>query len=159
MDILNKSKMVDQLYICVLHMDNVCWTSFAFLFYLKRFISSLYLFHIHSVYINFVALSILQNGKLPRFFDEDLQNNLFSDLPAESSCLTNLRAGLDLLGLYKVQYLYWYYYMYIQLKFYVWNNNKQMSQFDFKPIWKNISLWRISLRLAVLNFNFYEKAK
>lgn len=77
-----------------------------FCFIKKRFVSSLYLVHIYSVYINFVALSILQNGKLLRFFDEDLQNNLFSDLPAESSCFTNLRAGLDSLGLYKVQYMY-----------------------------------------------------
>lgn len=133
MDILRKFKVVDQLYICV------CFTwiirfmgpALYFCFIKKSFVSSLYLVHIYSVYINFVALSILQNGKLPRFFDEDLQNNLFSDLPAESSCLTNLRAGLDSLGLYKVQYMYWYiYYMYLQLKFNVCNNNKQISQFD-----------------------------
>lgn len=139
MDILRKFKVVDQLYICV------CFTwiirfmgpALYFCFIKKRFVSSLYLVHIYSVYINFVALSILQNGKLPRFFDEDLQNNLFSDLPAESSCLTNLRAGLDSLGLYKVQYMYWYIY------------NKQISQFDSQLTnWKKIlfegdpSIWQ-----------------
>lgn len=163
MDILRKFKVVDQLYICV------CFTwiirfmgpALYFCFIKKRFVSSLYLVHIYSVYINFVALSILQNGKLPRLFDEDLQNNLFSDLPAESSCLTNLRAGLDSLGLYKVQYMYWYiYYMYLQLKFNVCNNNKQISQFDSQLTnLKKNSLWRRSLHLAVLNFNFHEKAK
>lgn len=69
MDILRKFKVVDQLYICV------CFTwiirfmgpALYFCFIKKRFVSSLYLVHIYSVYINFVALSILQNGKLPRF--------------------------------------------------------------------------------------------
>ncbi|XP_061188056.1 uncharacterized protein LOC133196140 [Saccostrea echinata] len=49
-----------------------------------------------------LALSILQNGKLPKFLDENMQNLLFSELPAESASITNLRAGLDSLGLYKV---------------------------------------------------------
>lgn len=136
MDILSKSKVVDQWYICVCFTWIIRFMGPALYFcFIKKKICFIPLFtgisYLQCIYINFVALSILQNGKLPRFFDEDLQNNLFSDLPAESSCLTNLRAGLDSLGLYKVQYMYWYiYYMYLQLKFNVCNNNKQISQFD-----------------------------
>ncbi|XP_061171814.1 uncharacterized protein LOC133181305 [Saccostrea echinata] len=49
-----------------------------------------------------LALSILQNGKLPRFFDEELHSLVFSEVSASSRCITNLRAGLDSLGLYTV---------------------------------------------------------
>lgn len=110
--------------------------------------------HFYFFLQNHTCWSLLYTVWNNRVFNEDLPNNLFSNLPAESSCFTILRAGLDSLGLYNVQYMYWYYYMYIQFKSFVWNNNKVMSQFDFQSI-----LWRGSLHLAVLKFKFYEKAK
>lgn len=49
-----------------------------------------------------MALSILQNGNIPRFLTEDqLQEIFISDSP-KSNCLTNLREGFNKLGLHEI---------------------------------------------------------
>ena len=46
-----------------------------------------------------MALSVLQNGKMPRFLDEDQLQAVLGSGKTSSSCLTNLSQGLDKLGL------------------------------------------------------------
>ena len=48
------------------------------------------------------ALSTLQNGKIPKFLEEDVLKELVSADPPSSACIRNLRKGLDALGMYKV---------------------------------------------------------
>jgi hypothetical protein len=45
-----------------------------------------------------MALSVLQNGKIPRFSEELLQEIFISDVP-QSRCVANLREGFNMLGL------------------------------------------------------------
>lgn len=57
--------------------------------------------------VNFIfpGLSMLQNGPVPKFFDESTLNRLFSNNSSEefeSACVHNLKKGLDCLGLIKV---------------------------------------------------------
>jgi hypothetical protein len=46
-----------------------------------------------------MALSVLQNGKMPRFLDEDQLQAVLGDGKTSSKCLTNLSQGLNKLGL------------------------------------------------------------
>lgn len=50
-----------------------------------------------------MALSILQNGPMPSFLNEDIRNDLFSGKDSSSLCIKNLRTGLDVLGVVKVE--------------------------------------------------------
>lgn len=50
-----------------------------------------------------LALSILQNGPMPSFLNEDIRNDLFSGKDSSSLCIKNLRTGLDVLGVVKVK--------------------------------------------------------
>lgn len=50
-----------------------------------------------------LALSILQNGPMPIFLNEDIQNDLFSGKDSISLCIKNRRTGLDVLGVIKVE--------------------------------------------------------
>jgi hypothetical protein len=45
---------------------------------------------------------MLQNGKIPKFLEEDVLKELVSADPPSSACIRNLRKGLDALGMYKV---------------------------------------------------------
>ncbi|XP_061167403.1 uncharacterized protein LOC133176276 [Saccostrea echinata] len=52
-----------------------------------------------------IGLSILQNGPVPKFLDENILNRLFLNSNSEdfeSACVHNLKKGLDCLGLIKV---------------------------------------------------------
>ncbi|KAL5007947.1 hypothetical protein ScPMuIL_013528 [Solemya velum] len=50
-----------------------------------------------------IALSILQNGKLPKFMEENIVTDLFShDSLNASKCIKMLRQGLDDLGIYQI---------------------------------------------------------
>ena len=47
------------------------------------------------------AIALLQNGQAPRYFSEELLNNIFvSDELASSKCVLKLRQGLDTLGIH-----------------------------------------------------------
>ncbi|KAK3083721.1 hypothetical protein FSP39_002007 [Pinctada imbricata] len=48
------------------------------------------------------SLSMLQNGNVPKFMDEETEGKVFSLEPATSLCIKNLRIGLDCLGMYTV---------------------------------------------------------
>ena len=48
-----------------------------------------------------MALSLLQNGKIPRFSEELLQEIFICDIP-QSKCVTNLREGFNRLGLCEI---------------------------------------------------------
>ncbi|XP_070569422.1 uncharacterized protein [Ptychodera flava] len=48
-----------------------------------------------------MALSMLQNGKLPRFLNADIISQLLTDDPA-TPCIVHLRKGLDALGIYQL---------------------------------------------------------
>ncbi|CAC5359836.1 unnamed protein product [Mytilus coruscus] len=50
-----------------------------------------------------MALSILQNGSLPTFSNEEILNDLFASSDPESICSKNLRIGLDSLGLVRTK--------------------------------------------------------
>ncbi|CAC5404070.1 unnamed protein product [Mytilus coruscus] len=50
-----------------------------------------------------MALSILQNGSLPTFLNEEILNDLFASSDPESICSKNLRIGLDSLGLVRTK--------------------------------------------------------
>ncbi|XP_069109504.1 uncharacterized protein [Argopecten irradians] len=49
-----------------------------------------------------LGLSILQNGPLPTFIRHDVLNELFSNDESQSSCIQNLRIGLDEVGIYQI---------------------------------------------------------
>jgi len=48
------------------------------------------------------GMSILQNGKIPRFLEEEVLQETFSDA-APSRCIAYLRRGLSKLGIYQVE--------------------------------------------------------
>jgi len=47
------------------------------------------------------ALSVLQNGKIPRIMSADILHDLFQS-PSPSPCIDKLRIGLNALGVYEV---------------------------------------------------------
>lgn len=49
-----------------------------------------------------MALSVLQNGKIPTFLDEEQLQAVSGNANTSSRCLTNLSRGLDKLGLVKI---------------------------------------------------------
>ena len=47
------------------------------------------------------GISLLQNGQIPRYFSEELINQIFvSDEPCTSLCILEFRRGLDRLGIH-----------------------------------------------------------
>ena len=49
-----------------------------------------------------MALSILQNGPVPRFISENILQELFSVVAPSNPCVLRLREGLDKLGLVRI---------------------------------------------------------
>uniref|UniRef100_A0A8W8J7A0 HECT domain-containing protein n=1 Tax=Magallana gigas TaxID=29159 RepID=A0A8W8J7A0_MAGGI len=49
-----------------------------------------------------MSLSVLQNGKLPKFMDPAILEDVFRDEDGSSDCIKNLRKGLNCLGLVKI---------------------------------------------------------
>ena len=48
-----------------------------------------------------IAISVLQNGLLPRFFSEEMLGDVFNNNETSNPCIANLRKGLDKIGLFR----------------------------------------------------------
>ena len=63
-------------------------------------------FHSMNAYINLpfliTGLSILQNGKLPRFLEEEILEEIFSTSSKPNSAIQHLQNGLKCLGIHQV---------------------------------------------------------
>lgn len=63
-------------------------------------------FHSTNAFINLsfliTGLSILQNGKMPRFFEEDILQEIFSTSSKPNSAIQHLQNGLKCLGIHQV---------------------------------------------------------
>jgi hypothetical protein len=55
------------------------------------------------MFLNYLALSMLQNGKLPRVFNEDMLHSLMN--PDTLGPMQFLRRGMNALGLVEVHFL------------------------------------------------------
>lgn len=58
-------------------------------------------FYISNLSVQFLGLSILQNGKIPKFVTEEVLNELF-DAQSPQPSTHNLRNGLSKLGIFQV---------------------------------------------------------
>jgi len=48
------------------------------------------------------GLSIMQNGKVPTFIDEEIKKRIFSAEEPSEACISELRDGLKKVGIYQV---------------------------------------------------------